>query len=213
MCTNVYKDKFIISYKSKMWKCKYCDQQFPKEGNWETYQKINYPESEMRRLGNIFNDINNTNVIKDTKWFNHLIKIPKSDYMTCKKRRCIDCYIGDGKIFKFNTRSGWQKHQTCHHGSTTFQPKYNDKKERRTKLKLTIDNQVKFYTNEIEEEMRNKHKITNIKVHLTWDSEAPKEPDSNKVNDKRIKLKIIKKNDKILKDQNEILECHGNLDT
>lgn len=180
------------------WKCKYCDKQFPKEGKWETYQKITFTESQMKSLGRTYNDMNDTSPVKDTKWFDHLMRIPGTEFVTCKKRRCIECYM-EGKVFKFDTRSGWQKHQATHHGNAPYEPKHKKIKERRTKLQKTIDDQVKPYVKEIMEELSNKHKVTNVRVEITWDSEAPKCPVVSEKDEERILKARSKKYAKINK--------------
>ena len=175
------------------WKCKYCDKLFPKEGNWETHQKCTFTEPQMKSLGKTYLDMNDTSPVKETKWFQHLDRIPGTDFVTCKKRRSIECYMG-GKVFKFDTRSGWQKHIERHHNNEPFIPVYSKKKERRTKLEMTIDKQVRKYINTIKGQLTEGHKITNIKVDITWDSEAP--PVKVKNIDKAEKLEAIAKEKK-----------------
>ena len=190
---------------NNMWKCKYCDKQFPKEGKWETHQKMTFTESQMKSLGNTYKNLNDTSPVKDTKWFQHLDRIPGTDYVTCKKRRCIECYMGN-KIFKFDTRSGWQKHQACHHGNAPYEPKHKKVKERRTKVQKTIDDQVSPYVKEIMEELSKKHKVTNIRVDITWDSDAPIGPVVSEKDEERILKQRKKKYDKINKEAQVGLE-------
>ena len=41
-----------------LWNCIYCDRQFPKEGKWETHQKITFTEGQMKSLGRTYMDMN-----------------------------------------------------------------------------------------------------------------------------------------------------------
>jgi len=162
----------INKMNENLWNCIYCDRQFPKEGKWETHQKITFTEGQMKSLGRTYMDMNDTSTVKETQWFQHLMKIPNTNMLTCKKRRCIECYL-DGDPIKFATRSGWQKHQSRHHGNEPYEPKYKEKKIRKTKLQLTIDKQVKNYLCQIEHSLKEGKKISGIVVNITWDEVSP----------------------------------------
>tara|TARA_R110002020_G_scaffold224651_2_gene434472 strand:- start:3751 stop:4380 length:630 start_codon:yes stop_codon:yes gene_type:complete len=178
---------------NNFWNCIYCDRQFPKEGNWETHQKTTFTEGQMKSLGRTYMDMNDTSTVKETQWFQHLMKIPNTNMLTCKKRRCIECYL-DGDPIKFSTRSGWQKHQSRHHGNEPYEPKYKEKKMRKTKLQLTVDKQVKNYLCQIEQSLKEGKKISNINVNITWDEVSP-EPKVLKQLNKEDREKANKKND------------------
>ena len=157
-----------------LWNCIYCDRKFPKEGKWETHQKITFTEGQMKSLGRTYMDMNDTSTVKETQWFQHLMKIPNTNMLTCKKRRCIECYM-DGDPIKFSSRSGWQKHQCKHHGNEPYEPKYKEKKMRKTKIQLAIDKQVKNYIYQIEHSLKEGKEISDIVVNITW-GEVSKEP-------------------------------------
>ena len=156
---------------NNMWNCKYCHRQFSKDVNWETHQKCSFTESQMKALGATECNEYDTSNVANTQWFQHLMKIPGTNMLTCKKRRCIECYMS-GNPIKFETRNGWQKHLARHHGDKPYEPKYKIIKTRSSKLEMIVGKEVQSYLLDIKDSIKQGKKISNIKVSITWDENA-----------------------------------------